>query len=131
VWLKELAAELGFEDRERVYHALGAVLHALRDRLTVAEAADLGAQLPTLIRGQYYEGWNPNGKPVKERSREEFLAHIASAFRGQGEIFPEGVAWAVFKVLEKHVTAGEIGDIKHVLPAHIRSLWPHETAGHV
>ena len=68
VWLKELEEELGWHDRERVYHAMGAVLHALRDRLTVAEAADLGAQLPMLIRGQYYEGWNPNGKPVRERT---------------------------------------------------------------
>ena len=109
---------------------LRAVLHALRDRLTVAEAADLGAQLPMLIRGLYFEGWTPKGKPVKERRREEFLAHIAGAFRGHAEVFPEEVAWAVFKVLANHVSAGEIGDIKHVLPGPIRALWP-EKAGHV
>ena len=51
LWLKELADELGWADRERVYHALRSVLHALRNRLTVDEAADLGAQLPLLIRG--------------------------------------------------------------------------------
>jgi uncharacterized protein (DUF2267 family) len=129
-WLKELVEELGWEDRERAFHALRTVLHALRDRLTVAEAVDLGAQLPTLIRGVYYEGWTPNRKPAKERRREEFLAHIAAAFRGHSEIFPEEVAWAVFKVLERHVSAGEIGDIKHVLPAPIRSLWPG-TEGHL
>jgi len=123
-WLEELMDELGWEDRQRAYHALGAVLHALRDRLTVAEAADLGAQLPMLIRGLYYEGWTPSGKPVKERKKEDFLAHIAAALRGHPEIYPEGVAWAVFKVLEKHVSAGEIGDVKSVLPAQIRSLWP-------
>jgi len=129
-WLKELAEELGWEDRARVYHALGAVLHALRDRLTVAEAADLGAQLPLLIRGLYYEGWTPNAKPVKERRKEEFLAHIAAALRGHAEIYPEAVAWAVFKVLQKHVSPGEISDVKHVLPTQIRSLWP-ERAGHL
>jgi uncharacterized protein (DUF2267 family) len=125
-WLKELVEELGWQDRERAYHAMGAVLHALRDRLTVAEAADLGAQLPMLMRGLYYEGWNPTGKPVKERRKEDFLAHIATACRGHAEIFPEEVAWAVFKLLEKHVSAGEIGDVKHVLPAEIRSLWPED-----
>ena len=129
IWLKELMEELGWEDRQRAYHALGAVLHALRDRLTVAEAADLGAQLPMLIRGLYYEGWNPSGKPVKERNREEFLAHIAAAFPGHAEIYPEGIAWAVFTVLRRHVSAGEIGDVKHVLPARIRSLWPEGKAG--
>jgi uncharacterized protein (DUF2267 family) len=123
-WLKELAEQLGWEDRVRVYHALRVVLHALRDRLTVAEAADLGARLPLLIRGLYYEGWTPDGKPIKERRQEEFLAHIAAALRGHAEIFPEAVAWAVFKVLQKHISPGEISDVKHVLPAQIRSLWP-------
>jgi uncharacterized protein (DUF2267 family) len=124
VWLKELAEELHWEDRERVYHALGAVLHALRDRLTVAEVADLGAQLPLLIRGLYYDGWTPNGKPIKERHKEEFLAHIAAAFQNHAEVYPEEVAWAVFKVLQTHVSPGEISDVKHVLPRSIRSLWP-------
>ena len=76
-----------------------------------------------LIRGLYYEGWNPEGKPDKVRRREDFLAHIATALRGHAEIFPEATAWAVFKLLERHVSAGEIGDVKHVLPAPIRSLW--------
>ena len=129
-WLKELMEELGWDDRERAYHALGAVLHALRDRLTVVEAADLGAQLPMLVRGLYYEGWTPSGKPVKERKREDFLAHISAAFKGRPEIYPEGVAWAVFTVLQRHVSAGEVGDVKHVLPEQIRSLWPEGRVGH-
>jgi uncharacterized protein (DUF2267 family) len=123
-WLKELREELGWEDRQRVFHALGVVLHALRDRLTVAEAADLGAQLPMLIRGLYYEGWTPKRKPVKERRKQEFLAHIAASFRGHAETYPEEIVWAVLKVLSRHVSAGEIGDVKHVLPAPIRALWP-------
>ena len=123
-WLKELLEELGWEDRQRAYHALALVLHALRDRLTVAEAVDLGAQLPMLIRGLYYEGWSPKGKPVKEHKREDFLEHIAAAYRGHPEVFPEEVAWAVFKVLERHVSKGEINDVKHVLPAQIRALFP-------
>jgi uncharacterized protein (DUF2267 family) len=124
IWLKELAQELGWVDRERAYQALRVVLHALRDRLTVDEAADLGAQLPLLIRGLYYEGWDPSSTPVKERHREVFLNHITAAFQGDGAIFPEGIAWAVFKVLERHVSSGEIKDILHVLPREIRSLWP-------
>ena len=129
-WLKELMEELGWENRQRAYHALGAVLHALRDRLTVAEAADLGAQLPMLIRGLYYEGWSPKGKPVKERRKEDFLAHIAVAFGDDPKMFPEDVVWAVFKVLQRHVSAGEISDVKHVLPAEIRSLWPESDGRH-
>jgi len=129
-WLKELAEELGGDDRQRAYHAMKVVLHALRDRLTVAEAADLGAQLPTLIRGMYYEGWDPEGKPVKERRKEQFLSHVAALCRGHEEIFPEAIVWAVFKLLQSHVSAGEIKDIKHVLPVEIRSLWPEDVLSH-
>lgn len=123
-WLKELAGELGWEDRERAYRALRSVLHALRNRLTVDEAADLGAQLPLLIRGLYYEGWDPSSTPVRERNKEVFLGHIAADFRDDPNIYPEGIAWAVFKLLERHVSPGEVKDVLHVLPREIRALWP-------
>jgi uncharacterized protein (DUF2267 family) len=96
----------------------------LRDRLTVEEVAQLGAQLPMLIRGFYYEGWDPTGKPVKERHREQFLARIRQQFRGDERLDPEAVARAVFKLLAARVTEGEIEDVKHVMPAEIRALWP-------
>jgi uncharacterized protein (DUF2267 family) len=51
-WLKEIALDLG-ADRRRAYQVLRAVLHCLRDRLTVGEAAQLGDQLPMLVRGIY------------------------------------------------------------------------------
>lgn len=80
VWLDELMKELGWQERQRAYHALRAVLHTLRDRLPVDEAAHLAAQLPMLIRGIYYEGWHPADKPLKQRNKEQFLAHIAGEF---------------------------------------------------
>jgi uncharacterized protein (DUF2267 family) len=124
-WLKEIMRELEWEDRHKAYLALRATLHALRDRLTVEEVAQLGAQLPMLIRGFYYEGWDPTRKPEKIREREEFLGRIAEYFvRAGGAVHPEPVARAVFAVLEQRVSEGEIEDVKHVLPAEIRKLWP-------
>jgi uncharacterized protein (DUF2267 family) len=123
IWLKDLMELLG-GDRHKAYQALRAVLHALRDRLTVEEAAEFGAQLPMLIRGIYYEGWNPTGKPAKERHREQFLARIQQQFKGDAETNPEIVAQAVFSLLQKHITQGEIEDVKHILPLEIRDLWP-------
>ncbi len=78
---------------------------------------------PLLIRGLYYEGWNPSGKPVKERQKEEFLGHIVAALRESPDLDPEDIAWGVFRILKKHVSVGEIGDVKQVLPAEIRALW--------
>jgi uncharacterized protein (DUF2267 family) len=123
IWLNDLMEEMGWHDRHRAYQALRAVLHALRDQLTVAEVADLGAQLPMLVRGLYYEGWRPSKAPAS-RKKEDFLAHIAKAFDNDPALYPENVVWAVFKLLERRVSAGEICDIKHVLPAEIRELWP-------
>ena len=42
LWLNEIGQDIG-PDKQRCYHALRAVLFALRDRLTVDEAADLSA----------------------------------------------------------------------------------------
>jgi uncharacterized protein (DUF2267 family) len=123
-WLKDLMEVLGWPDRHKAYLALRATLHALRDRLTVEEVAQLGAQLPMLIRGFYYEGWDPTNKPLRVRHREQFLERILQAFRRDDGIDPEKVARAVFTVLEKRVTEGEIEDVKHVLPAELRDLWP-------
>jgi len=122
-WLKDLMEELDWEEPHKAYLALRAVLHVLRDRLTVEEAAQLAAQLPMLIRGFYYEGWNPSGKPLKERHQEEFLSHVKSYFKNDEKIEPERVVRAVFKVLSKHISQGEIEDVKQTLPGNLRILW--------
>ncbi len=123
IWLNDVLERLGWQDHHRAYHALRAVLHALRDRLPVDQVAALAAQLPMLVRGFYYEGWHPHGKPVKERHKEEFLAHIAAAFRDEPDVDPEQVTRAVFQVLSNHVSSGEIEGVKRSLPTEIRSLW--------
>lgn len=123
-WFKDVMEELGWDDRHKAYLALRTVLHALRDRLVVEEAVQLGAQLPMLIRGFYYEGWKPSGKPVKERHREDFLATIAYAFRNDLSPAPQAIARAVFTVLTRRITEGEIEDIKHLLPKELREMWP-------
>lgn len=75
-WIKELSEQFHWENDHRSYQALRAVLYALGDRLTIAAPPPLGAQLPMLTRGLYYEGWDPSRVPRRERSREEFLAHV-------------------------------------------------------
>ena len=124
VWLTDVMAELDIEDRHTAYSALRATLHALRDRLTVDEAANLAAQLPLLIRGVYFENWHPAGTPLKERHKEQFLEHIKRDLPDQD---PERVARAVFSVLAGYVTAGEIEDVVWMLPEGVRELWPAGT----
>lgn len=122
IWLKEVMEELG-PDRQRAYRATRAVLHALRDRLVVDEAAHLGAQLPMLMRGIYYEGWKPSAVPTRERSKDEFFQKISNELQDVRPINAQTAAEAVFRTLSRHVTEGEIEDVKAVLPADIREVW--------
>lgn len=122
IWLKELEAELGVEDRHYAYRALRAVLHALRDRLTVDVAAKLAAQLPTLIRGIYYEDWDPSRTPLPIHDVEAFLDHVAAEGRMSGETEASLAVTAVSRVLREHVTPGEIDDVLAVLPDKLRVL---------
>jgi uncharacterized protein (DUF2267 family) len=122
IWLNELAEELGVEDRQYAYRALRAVLHTLRDRLTVDVAAKLAAQLPTLIRGVYYEDWDPSRTPLPIHDVEAFLGHVASEGRMAGETEASLAVTAVARVLREHVTPGEIDDVIAVLPAKLRVL---------
>jgi uncharacterized protein (DUF2267 family) len=123
LWLKEIAEEIG-PDRQRAYHALAAVLRALRDRLTIDEAAQLSAQLPLLVRGIYFDQWRPAEQPKRVRHVEAFLEMIAEREGEIAPIDPEDAARAVFKVLERHIAAGEIEQLKQALPGEIRKLWP-------
>ena len=123
VWLNEIMNETDIEDSHQAYTALRAVLHALRDRLTVDEAIDLGAQLPMLIRGFYYEGWTRSGKPLKYRHRDDFLDEVAKNLPGINDDDLEIIIQAVFKVLTHQITGGEIDQVKHQLPSEVRELW--------
>jgi len=60
-WLDEIMSELG-PDRHFAWHALGGVLRPLRDRLPADLAAHLGAQLPLLVRGLYYDQMESGGE---------------------------------------------------------------------
>jgi len=86
--------------------------------------AQLGAQLPMLMRGFYYEGWDPSGKPVKERHVEQLLARIAREFRRDDVLETERMARAVFALLKRRIADGEIEDVKSVLPDELKHLWP-------
>lgn len=123
VWLQEIMSRLGWDDPHRAWSALRAVLHTLRDRLTVEDAAALGAQLPMLVRGAYYEGWNPSHKPERIRHEQDFLDRIADELKGYDEkVDLEEVTRVVFDVLTEHVSMGEAEHLCAILPKRIGQL---------
>jgi uncharacterized protein (DUF2267 family) len=127
IWLNKLMEAVSWDDKYRAYRPLRTTLHALRDRLPAHEAVHLGAQLPMLIRGLYYDGWHMTDRAPHERSKASFLSHIEAAFSRDPNEDTERLVKEVFKLLARRVSAGEINDIKGVLPAELRALWPADT----
>jgi uncharacterized protein (DUF2267 family) len=121
-WLNDLSDHLGWNDRDRAYKALRSVLHTLRDRLGVNEACHFAAQLPLILRGTFFEGWHAAGKPLKLH-RDEFLERIDRDL--QHEVMDsDQICRAVFGTLRRHVSPGEIANIRTALPEDLRDLWP-------
>lgn len=123
-WLRDLMAELHWDDPRHAYVAMRATLHTLRDRLTVEEAAQFAAQMPMLVRGFYYEGWKPARVPQRIRHADEFLRQVQNEMRAElpGDI--RSIVRAVFAVLEQRLSEGEVSDVIQLLPKELRELWP-------
>ena len=122
-WLKELRNNSNLADEAEALSVLRGVLHQLRDRLTPEEAIELGAQLPTIVRGIYYEGWRPLRTPEKVRSKQKFLDEVAIKLLPR-RVPPDVAVRDVFALIAHHCDPGEIADVIDQLPADIKNLWP-------
>ena len=122
IWLADLADELGARERVDAYRVLRAFLHTLRERLTVAEAAALSAQLPVVIRGMFFQDWRPRRVPHVYHDRCDFLRRFADE-AGIPEADEADVVYAAeaaLRVLRRHVSPGEVDDLLDMLPGDVR-----------
>jgi uncharacterized protein (DUF2267 family) len=124
VWINDLDRRLGWDNKSRAYRLLKAVLHALRDCLQVNDSAHFAAQLPELLRGAYYEQWRPAITPVKKRSKADFIARVEESFKTDPIENAAQAILAVFELLSKKITRGEIEKVRRALPQELRNLWP-------
>jgi len=122
-WLKELRDNADLADETEALGVLRSVLHQLRDRLTPEEAIELGAQLPVIVRGIFYEGWRPSKTPEKVRTRQKFLDEVMIKMLPR-RVAPEAAVRDVFALIAHHCDPGEVGDVIAQLPSDIKELWP-------
>lgn len=126
VWLNKVAKYLGTQDRNRAGRIFRAVLHAIRDRLPVGEATHLGAQLPIIWKGIFYDGFRPNREPVKIRHQQDWLEFICSKDGiAQSADFPtpddaKFAFEAVMQALHELLSPGQYEQIKKDLHHDIR-----------
>jgi uncharacterized protein (DUF2267 family) len=120
VWINEIADQF-HGNRHQGFQILRAFLHLLRDHLPTDELAQLAAQLPMLIRGVFYEGWDPSHSLQHERDVEAFLDRFVrdSGIRPMDSL---DAVKAVSNVLKRHVSDGEYSQVVQSLPAHLREL---------
>lgn len=123
-WVNELRDRLGWSSSRDALRLLRVTMASVRDHLGPEEASQLAAQMPLLIRGMFYEGWQPARTPVRDRDLARFVVGIESRvadvrdYRG-----PEDIT-AVFQVLNNRISSGEVQDARGRLPDAIRALWP-------
>ncbi len=104
-----------------------AVFQELRDRLTPKEAADVAAQLPTILKRMWQEQERP-GRRVRRIRKEEFLGRVRrrAGLADDGEA--EKAVRAVFKALQRLLGSstgkeGEAWDVFSQLPKDLKILW--------
>ena len=120
VWLSDVARSFGTDDRRMAYRVTRSWLHTLRDRLPVPIAAHLAAQLPDLLRGVFYEGWNPSKVPIKF-GRDEYVARFAKDAQIHHQEVPKA-GGLVTSAMRRHMSSGAIDEALGALPAEIRAL---------
>ncbi|MFZ1108963.1 MAG: DUF2267 domain-containing protein [Rhodomicrobium sp.] len=122
LWLKDLMTRLDSNDRHLAYRVLRATLHVFRDRIGAENAVHFGAQLPMLIRGFYYEGWQPAKPQTKTRHLDDFLNAIEDeagcSFGGD----VQSKVKAVFATVADRIDAHEIEKLRKVLPSELQPL---------
>ena len=127
-WLHKVTSRMGWDDREKG-RLLRLCLHTVRDRMPVGEAAHLSAQLPLLLRGVFFEGWRPAKVPLPVQTVEEFLAPLQKGFASERHFDAEAAFREVVDVMRMHVSAGEMEDVRRVMPDESKRLWAEERLG--
>jgi uncharacterized protein (DUF2267 family) len=121
-WINVIADSLPEEHSARAYQVLRVVLHTLRDRLGNEVGAHLAAQLPTLIRGVYYEGYDPTNA-FHRMSLDEFVTRVALEAGLKGTSEAEDAIRVVITVLWKELSAGMMEHVITVLPSEYATLF--------
>ena len=119
IWLADIGAALGTRDRHYTHRVVRAWMHTLRDRLTVNAAAKFGAQLPELLRGVYYDGWEPTKAPVKYTG-EQYVQRFAAQASIPAVQAPTTAA-TITEVMADRMSPGQVSETLAELPTDLRA----------
>ena len=129
-FFKEVALELQQpDDIALASRVTTAVLHTLRERLTVEESMHLISNLPMILKGIYVDGWKITKDAYGADTLDEFLNEVREHSAqtpgrdfGNNQMARETVK-AVIRVLRQYVDDGEIRHIRQQLPEGVAVLF--------
>jgi uncharacterized protein (DUF2267 family) len=122
IWLNDITEAIG-PDKRVAWKVLSVVLHKLRDRLPVELAAHLGAELPLLVRGAYYDQYRPAVQPVVCRHYQDFVAEVQEWLSDTRPVDANEAIRAVFGVLSNHINPAQVDKVREALPKDMRVVW--------
>ncbi len=129
-FLKELASELGHpEQTNQAATILRAVLHSLRDRISMAENLDVLAQLPMFMKAIYVENWSYSDSIDRIKHVDDFVEKVNAEAANFGltnfswKKPMEEVISITLRSVRRYITPGEEQDIKANLPEELGRLF--------
>lgn len=128
-FLNRLATDLGHsQERDRTSLLLKAVLHTLRERITMQESLHLLSQLPMFLKAAYVEQWKYQEQPENYKTKTEFLGRVERLQHSFGEReftwnqSTEELTQIVLSHLGELITEGQVDHILSNLPEEIRDF---------
>jgi uncharacterized protein (DUF2267 family) len=128
-WLLELMKEMNWDSRERALSAYRATLHTLRDLLPYHDVVHLGAQLPLILKGIYYDSWVPKDRPTFEVNTPAEFYELVRRELGSANLKFDSEAikrftHSIFKTMINHMGEGEMRKVKSILRENAKDIIP-------
>ncbi|MCK0109439.1 DUF2267 domain-containing protein [Flavobacteriaceae bacterium S0825] len=130
-FLKEYSKEINLAtDKEKAGRILSAILHALREVISVEESIQLIAQFPMFLKAVYVNGWTTH-KREKVKNMTEFIdlcrkySGLTSVHDFESDEIAENYIDTTFILLRRYISLGELEDIRSELPKDLKSMVYH------
>lgn len=129
-FINELAEKLNHpEDTIRAARKLKAVLHSLRNHLTVEESVQLLSQLPMFMKAIFVDKWTFHHKAKRIKHLDDFYKEVQNTIKETSQLdFPhlndasEATSVILF-MLKRYVSEGEMEDIRSIMPKNLKVMF--------
>ncbi len=123
--LKKMMDTNQFRTTTHAFVVLRATMKAIRDRIEPGEAFHLGGQLPALLRGYYFEGFDmAQVKRPKSSCKgvNEFYGEVRDYLEAYDFMDLEKVVPIALNVILDSIDSGEASQVLHQLPKDLQEL---------